>query len=160
MIRNRGWLAFLATLIMLVSGLVAGAVASSYMTDAQNGSNVKVSGCVVRLYDDGIEIHANGAHMCAGVERVQIDRNGNIEVIQTVRGASANPILFASCQTDETIGGRHGVMCGATGGTEDTSFALYDTKLNRKLNLNNPSDYARISGPVSNLWVGWFHSSW
>lgn len=157
-----------ASVALAGSGAYVGTVAatagsdSPYITDAVAGSDVKVSGCVIRFSNaDGTpSIHANGAHRCAGVESVRIDGAGQIEVIQTVSGPSENPILFAMCQTDETLGGKRGITCGATGGTGDTSFRLYDTQLGRPLDLRYPADRDRVQGPVSNLWVGWFHTSW
>lgn len=148
----------------LAAGLVAVACAqagaTAYRTGAVDGGDVIVSGCVIRFSDpDGYpSIHANGAHRCAGVESVGIDGAGRVEVVQTVQGAAENVVLFAQCQTDETLGGARGIICGATGGTDDTSFALYDTRLDRPLDLRYQADRDRVQGPTSNLWVGWLHA--
>lgn len=148
----------LGAVVTLSSGIAL--AASKYMTPAVPGEDTIVSGCVIRFSNpDGTpSIHANGAHMCAGVNSVRIDpKSGWIEVDQKVRGASKNVILFAQCQTDETLGGRRGIVCGASGGTDNTSFALHDTRINRMLDLRKASDRARVQGKNSNLWVGWFH---
>lgn len=153
-----------ATLVASAAiGLTAGATgtvaANAWMTDALPGEYVKVSGCVIRFSDpDGSpSIHANGAHHCAGVESVEITPQGRLRVIQTVTDPAENPVLFAQAQTDETLGGR-GITCGASGGTDDTEYVCFDSRINRALDLSNPSDLKRMQGKYSNLWVGWFHA--
>ena len=152
----------LLALVLTLTGIATAAWGSQWMPSAQSGSDVKVSGCVIRFSDpDALPtIHANGAHMCAGVRSVGIDRAGRLEIVQTVTDPAKNPVLFAQCQADETLGGARGIICGATGGTAVTSFALYDTRLGRQLDLNKRSDRMRLQGRNSNLWVGWFHGSW
>ena len=148
-------IALLAVIAVFFGGA---AVANSYMRPAYSGTDLLVSGCVIRFSNaDGTpSIHANAAHHCAGVSSVRIDQHGQLEIIQTVRGSHDNPILAAIAQTDETLSAR-GIMVGATGGTDSTRFRLYDTKIGRVLNLNNSSDRMRVQGSTSNLWVMWFH---
>ncbi len=129
------------------------------MTDAIPGSNVLISGCVVRFSDpEGWpSIHANGAHLCAGVSSVEVDpRNGMLRAVQTVTDPAAHPILFAFIQTDETLSAR-GIIGGASGGTADTHYVLYDTVLDRKLDLREREDRMRLQSPVANVWLGWVH---
>lgn len=156
---TRPILTTLALGVAALLGLGAGAAASSWMTPAVPGSDVVVSGCVIRFSNaDGTpSIHANAAHMCAGVESVRIDpATGWVEITQKVTGATQNPILFAQVQTDETLSGR-GIIAGATGGTDRTRFVLHDTTLGRTLDLRVQADRDRVQGRNSNLWVGWFH---
>lgn len=134
--------------------------ASAWMSDAIPGDKVIVSGCVIRfLVKDGgrPSIHANGAHRCAGVEKVSIDGSGQIRVDQSVEGASVNVVLFAVCQADETLGGSRGIICGASGGTDYTRYRLYDPRTGRALNLNKAADRQRVMGDTANLWIGAFH---
>ncbi len=129
------------------------------MTDAVPGSNILISGCVVRFSDpEGWpSIHANGAHLCAGVESVEVDpRNGFLRVIQTLKEPTATPILFAFIQTDETLSAR-GIIGGASGGTGDTHYVLYDTTIDRRLDLREQEDRLRVQSPVANVWLGWVH---
>ena len=153
--------AVLAVILVTVPALLA--VALTAKTDAVPGNQTLVSGCVIRFLpeDDGRpSIHANGAHRCAGVDSVRIDRAGQVEVIQTITDPGKNPILFAQCQADETLGGQRGIICGASGGTASTRFRLYDSRLGRTLDLRSSADRARVEGKNSNLWVGWFHTNW
>ena len=156
---NRSSLTTLALGVAALAGIGAGAAASSWITPAVPGSEIAVSGCVIRFSDpDGSpSIHANAAHMCAGVESVRVDPDtGWVEVAQTMTGATQNPVLFAQVQTDETLAGR-GIIAGATGGTDRTRFVLHDTALGRTLDLRVQADRDRVQGRNSNLWVGWFH---
>lgn len=152
-------LLILAVVAAALLGFGAGAAASTWITPAVPGSDVVVSGCVIRFSNaDGTpSIHANAAHMCAGVESVRIDpATGWVEVTQTMTGATQNPVLFAQVQTDETLAGR-GIIAGATGGTDRTRFVLHDTTLGRTLDLRVQADRDRVQGRNSNLWIGWIH---
>lgn len=145
----------LALLFALVVGL-GSAAAATYITAAEDGADTTVSGCVIRFSENAPTIHANGAHRCAGVESVHITDLGSIEVIQTIKDPGANPIIFAIAQGDETWAAR-GLIVGASGGTADTEYYVYDSRINRQLDLSNPADYDRIQGKWSNIWLGWFH---
>lgn len=142
--------------------LPAKALASvkNYMVSAIPGNKILVSGCVVRFSnaDGSPTFHANGAHLAAGVESVRVNpSNGRLQVIQTVRGAAANPVIFAFAQADETLAGR-GIMIGASGGTDDTEYVFYDTKLGHALDLRKQSHRMRLQGKNSNCWLGWVHA--
>lgn len=164
---RRGFLGLVASGLAAAAGVAqAGAAkaatyANAYMRDAVPGSDVKFSGCVVRFSNpDGTpSIHANGAHISAGVQSVYINRHGELQVVQTVSGPAENPIIFAFCQPDETLSTR-GIIAGASGGTGSTRFRFYDTKLGRQLDLTNYNDRMRMQGKNSNIWLGWVHTSW
>lgn len=134
---------------------------SEFMRDAVPGSQVKVSGCVVRFSnEDGTPtIHANAAHMSAGVSSVQISEHGDLEAVQTVQDATSNPIIFAFAQPDETLVAR-GIIAGASGGTDSTRFRFYDTTQGRTLDLRQAADRRRLQGRNSNVWLGWVHTTW
>lgn len=132
---------------------------NEFMTDPIPGSNVLISGCVVRFSDpEGWpSIHANGAHVCAGVESVEVNpRNGRLRVVQTLKDAAATPILFAFFQPDETLSAR-GIIGGASGGTADTEYVLFDTTADRALDLREREDRMRVQGEFANAWLGWVH---
>ena len=132
---------------------------NEFMTDPIPGSNVLISGCVVRFSDpEGWpSIHANGAHLCAGVESVEVNpRSGRLRVLQTLKDPAATPILFAVIQTDETLSTR-GIIGGASGGTDDTEYVLFDTTQDRALDLRERADRMRLQGEYSNVWLGWVH---
>lgn len=146
--------------IAIILGTASAAIANAWMTNHVDGANTVESGCVIRFSnpDGSPSIHANAAHQCAGVESVGITSHGTVRVTQTVDDPARYPILSITCQTDETLGGQRGMICGASGGTGDTDFWIYDTRINRKLNLNNSSDRMRVQGKNANLWVGWTHA--
>lgn len=131
---------------------------NEFMTGAISGRDVLISGCVVRFSDpDGWpSIHANGAHVCAGVSSVTVNEHGRLQVVQTLDDPGRTPILFAFVQTDETLAGR-GIVGGASGGTGDTQYVLFDTVRDRQLDLRRAEDRMRVQGPFSNVWLGWVH---
>src|SRR5699024_4234287 len=114
-----------AVLVALLAG-ATGAAAGSYFTDAAPGSEVLLSGCVVRFSDpDGApSIYANASHQSTGCTDVSITSAGRLRVTQTVTGATEHPIIFAFAQADETLSAR-GISCGASGGTDDTEYVCF-----------------------------------
>lgn len=136
------------------------AFANQYMVGARPAGNMLFSGCVIRFSDpDGWpSIHANGAHMSAGVSGVEVASNGRLRVWQTLKDPARYPVLFAFVQTDETLSSR-GIMAGASGGTGDTEYVFYDTRLGRALDLTQRSDRMRLQGKNSNAWLGWVHAN-
>ena len=158
-VTRKGFLASLAAVPFVGKGIQAMANNRQYMRGPISGRDVIISGCVVRFSapDGTPSIHANAAHGSFGVESVRVDsRNGWVELNQTPMHAPSNPIIFVQAQTDEFLSGR-GIIAGATGGTTQTRVSLYDTRIDRLLDLRNRSDRMRIQGEFSNLWVGWIH---
>lgn len=129
------------------------------MTGPIPGDQILISGCVVRFSDPQgwPSLHANAAHVSAGVESVRVNPdNGRLQVIQTLTDAAQTPILFAVIQTDETLSGR-GIIGGASGGTGDTEYVLFDTTQDRALDLREEEDRMRLQGKNANVWLGWVH---
>lgn len=123
------------------------------------GSQILVSGCVVRFSDpEGWpEIHANASHIAAGVESVGVDESsGWLEVIQSEMDAPSTPIIWAAANVDETLAQR-GIILGPSGGTNRTRFAVHDTHLRRTLDLREESHRMRLQGENSNVWLSWGH---
>jgi len=145
----------------LIGAAVAVAVAlpgANYVFGPASASETLVSGCVLRFDtpDGSPRIHANYSHHCTGVSDVFINKNGDLEVTQTM--AARNAVIFAFAQADETLVARD-IQVGASGGINRTVYRFYDGKLGRKLNLRSASDRKRIQGNSSNLWVGWVNKS-
>ena len=157
----RGMVGAVLALALSLGGVTL-AAGSAYQTGAVRSGALTVSGCVIRFSnpDGSPSIHANGSHRCAGVKSVGINEYGEIRVTQTVTDPAANPILFATCQADETLGGQRGIICGASGGTGETRFRLFDTRLGRQLDLTRQADRDRVQDKNANLWVGWLHTTW
>lgn len=148
---------FIATLLISAGSAFA---ASRYVVSAVPGDQTIVSGCVIRFSDPNgyPSIHANGAHACAGIDSVSVHpKSGWLLLNQTVTDPHANPILYYQVQADETLGGKRGIIAGASGGTNVSTVALYDTRIRRTLDLRNQSDRMRVQGANSNLWVGIVH---
>lgn len=160
MTKNRISYTLTVTLIAIALLFVGGVVHAKTTGDRVPGGDTVISGCVIRFNPDRTgqpEIHSNNSHLCAGVTKVGIAKNGRLRVIQSTAPAVKNPIIFAVCQHDETLTSR-GIICGPTGGTNHTEFQFYDTKLNRPLNLKKRADRLRLAGKSSNVWVGWVHA--
>lgn len=139
--------------------------------DAVKGCHVLVSGCVLRFSEEEgwvsngtVHLHRNEAHGAPGVVRAEIaQKDGSITMIQTVTGPHAHPTIGVFAQPDETLGGRMGIIAGATRGTGTTDFHLYDTRIGRRLDFRQKADRARIEGKFANLWVTLLHidaASW
>lgn len=147
---------------VLMLGLLAGVWASANngnRTGPVSGDQVIVSGCIIRFPPEVTgqpRIHSNGAHRCAGVDRVGISANGRMRVVQDTTDSQKYPIIQAVAQVDETLAAR-GIIVGPTGGNAHTEYQFYDTKLNRPLDLKKKSDRMRVAGKNSNLWVSWIH---
>lgn len=135
----------------------AATAASKWVTRAVPGKNILVSGCVVRFDtpDGSPRLHANAAHVTAGVTDVSITSSGRLRLVQSVHNPTRNPILFATAQADETLVKR-GISIGASGGTDDTSYLFAQN--GRKLDLNDPDDLMKLQGRYSNAWFGWIHA--
>lgn len=151
-----------ALTVAALLGATAATATHNHHTGPIPAEQTVVSGAVIRFLpeDDGHpSIHANGAHVAAGVKSVRIHPStGWVEVTQDMTNAPRNPVVTAQCQADEHLGGRLGIICGATGGTDSTRFALYSTKHDRPLDLRKKADRDFIAGSTSNLWVQWTHA--
>lgn len=156
--RNR-LLSLVTGLGLLAGGFTVG-IGDTWQTVEQPGQQTVVSGCVLRFLPEDTgrpSIHANGAHLCAGVESVTINQHGHVQVSQTIDDPSEHAILFVTAQPDESLVTR-GITAGASGGTGTTRFWLYDHKLGRQLDLTDRADRDRVSCSTCNLWVGWVHA--
>lgn len=111
------------------------------------------SGCCIRLDPGGVYIHHNAAHASLNVQGVSINAKGEVEVKHTSMG----PIIAAIASPDETIAGTKGILAGVSGGTGTSNIRLYDTRIDRKLDLKNSSDYKRVANQYSNIWLFWMH---
>ena len=155
---KRRWVAAAALTIGLLAGGGTVAVANGGH-DAVPGRDVLVSSAIVRFSGSGGApvLHCNASHACAGVSGVDITAGGELRLHQTITNPHAYPILTVQCQADETLGGRRGIICGASGGTDTTRFWLYDTRLGRQLDLSDPADLRRVAGDNANLWISFIH---
>src|SRR5690625_2194338 len=155
--------AVLALTVGLILGAsVTAAASSGHHVGPIPGDQTVISGAVIRFLpenDGHPSFHANAAHVAAGVKSVRVDPStGWVEVTQDMTNAPRNPVVTAQCQADEHLGGRLGVICGATGGTDRTRYPLYSTKHGRTLDLRKKADRDFIAGSTSNLWVQWTHA--
>lgn len=137
----------------LLVGTIGGAAANSARVAtpqlAPTKSSVSVGGCVIRLYTAGPELHANSTHTCVGVRSVDVTSMGRLRV----RYTAASDVVGLSAGADETLAGR-GIQVGVDGTSSYATMTLYDTKLERRLNLSRTTDYRRAAGSSSNIWFG------
>lgn len=120
----------------------------SHGTILPSGKGIVERGCVIRFTASGPKIHVNGAHQSIGVipNSIHINAQGNL----VFRLDIGLPVITTSISPDETLVADliHG---GLSGGANECVVWFADK--NGRLNLNNPAHYARISGPVSNVWI-------
>lgn len=109
-------------------------------------------GCVVRLPSTGPRVHANASHRCVGVKSVGLTSSGRIVVhaSQEQRGAVVN----VQGDPDETLTTR-GIAVGVSTSSTQMHFSLYDSRVNRRLDLRKPADRRRAASSLSNLWLSW-----
>ncbi len=112
-----------------------------------------MASAVIRLAPEGLYLHEDGGHALVGVSNVYL-RNGAV----FVESSKPGPVISAFAQPDETLGGKRGILAGITGGGPGSYIYLYDTRVDRRLDLEDESDYARVAGNYSNLWfeIKWY----
>lgn len=132
--------------------------------DAVPGSNVLITGGVLRFDEDhgwvskGTPyLHRNAAHAAPGIKSVELADDGAVRIHQTITDPHRYPIAAAMATPDETLGGRMGIIVGATRGTGSTDFHFFDTRIGRRLDFTVRADRERIESRVSNLWLAFIH---
>lgn len=122
-----------------------------YHRPAQQVGELFFLGAIVRLDPtDGIYVHTDDKHYSKGIEAVSVDSSGRLRINHENPGPIFGQMI---AQGDETITGLRGILVGPSGGGgAATTLTLYDTKLGRDLDLNNPSDYSRVAGSYANVW--------
>lgn len=109
-------------------------------------------GCVVRISTAGVKVHANSSHRCVGVSSVAISSTGRIQV--TASSEQRGAVVNVQGDADETLTTR-GIGLGVSASSSTMQFSLYDSRLNRRLNLRNAVDLRRVSGATANVWLSW-----
>ena len=168
---NRTLTKFLAGAAIVASSITGAAAigaatdtATPTKTNIDNPVNREVDtvtfgGCI-RIYPDssranGVRLkwHVDEGHHTVGINPRKdpvIDAAGFI----TFRFSSNTdpvPVIATSATPDETLVSR-GISAGVSNGTHLIRIRLYDSKLDRPLNMNNRADARRVASPVSNLW--------
>lgn len=105
-----------------------------------------VTGCVIRFYDTGPEIHANSAHVCTGANSVEMDERGDLLVRSDWHGA----VISIDVDPDECLTRRH-IDGGASNGLGQTRIEFY--RGTERLRL----DDSRMWGASCNVWITWVH---
>lgn len=109
-------------------------------------------GCVVRFDRTGPWIHTNGAHRCIGVRSVGLTGSGRLLVEMTDEQNAA--VLNVQADADETLTTR-GIAPGISVAGHRLVVDLYDSRIERVLDLSDEADRRRAAGPYSNLWLSW-----
>lgn len=136
-----------AAIVAALATTGAAAVASdTVVAPSADGSQVRISSCVIRLYTSGPQMYENDGHACLGVTSVRINTAGNLEISRT----SGGPIAYVSAAADETLA-RRGIIAGASGGLGTTVIVLYDTDTGRRVR----PDSTAVASSQSNLWLLW-----
>lgn len=120
-----------------------------------------ITGGILRIYPDGVEIHTNNSHGNTGIRGFGEDADGkNIWdesgrlIVKHV--AAGGVIVYIGASPDETLV-KNGITAGCSGGVGTTivQFAQYGQPLDMRL----PEDYAKVAGNYSNLWITWVHQA-
>ncbi|WP_088041580.1 hypothetical protein [Bacillus sp. EAC] len=136
------------TSVFYVTEKVSGYSSFSFLSSQVPQSQIKQRGGVIRFDPKGIYLHANETHHSVGIITAYINHKGQLEIITE----AVAPIITASANPDETLAER-GITAGLSVGNQKTVISF--SQNGRKLNLNNPADYDKISGSSSNVWVSW-----
>ncbi|WP_435198461.1 hypothetical protein [Janibacter sp. GS2] len=109
-------------------------------------------GCVLRMTTTGVTVHANTTHRCIGVSSVGISSTGRIRV--TASPEQRGAVVNVQGDADETLTTR-GIGLGVSASASTMNFSLYDSRLNRRLDLRKAADLRRVSGSTANVWLSW-----
>lgn len=120
-----------------------------------SGQGTVVGGCVIRILSTGPAVHANPSHRCVGVKSVRLSSSGKI--LLTASSEQRGAVINIQGDTDETLTTR-GIAAGTSVSSSQMYFSLYDSRINRRLNLRKASDLRRVRGSTSNLWLSWTKS--
>lgn len=136
------------TSVFYVAEKVSGSSSFSFLSSQVPQSQIKQRGGVIRFDPDGIYLHANETHHSVGILNAYINHKGDLEIVTE----SVAPVITASANPDETLAAR-GIYAGLSVGNQKTIVSF--SQNGRRLNLNSPNDYEKISGSSSNVWVSW-----
>lgn len=140
--------------LTIVAGVLAVALGASLAvapSAAQTTTaEVRVTGCVVRLYDTGPEIHQDAWHDCTGADAVSINASGDL----LIESSHSTPVISVTAALDETLA-RRGVLAGATQGVATTIVRFFDTGTGLAVDADDPA----VTGAWSNVWMTWVHQA-
>jgi len=120
-----------------------------------------VSGACIRLYSTGPEYHIDPEHSTIGLIDTStpptIDSSGYLEIklINSETDVPNGPVVAMTAASDETLTGL-GIFVGCSNGGEIVRMRFYKIGVG-PLDLNNPSHWAMVDGPYSNLWLTLVH---
>lgn len=123
------------------------------MDARDSNTTTEWSGCCIR-FDSRWgypTVHANSQHISVGVKSVSISDSGNLEIKH-----DGGPIVTMIASPDETLVEKN-IQVGLSGGGGTTVAKFYDGNLGRLLDLSNGSDWLRLYGQWSNLWLAWLN---
>ena len=140
-----GWLVAAILAIALVAS-TGPSVARAWTGGAADAGDVKISGCVIRLYTSGPEVHSNAAHSCLGVTSVGVNSAGDLRIVHLPGG----PIIACIAAIDETLAVR-GIITGCSGGSGVTVVRFYDVDSHKRVGVQSTA----VASSASNVWMTW-----
>lgn len=109
-----------------------------------------VTGCVIRLYPTGPEIHDDAWHDCTGADEVTLDADGDLRILSS----HSTAVISVTAAVDESLA-RRGILAGASGGVSWTEVRLYDVDTGQAVR----ADSAAATCTYCNLWMTWVHAA-
>lgn len=115
---------------------------------------------VVRLVRDGngdpeVYLLSDGGHAVIGVKYGQIASNGDLYI----RSSKPGPVTHAVATIGRQATGYKGIVCGLAGGGPGSYVGFFDARIDRRLDLNDPSDYDRLlTAGKASIWyaIEWY----
>lgn len=142
----------MSRVVVAVAAFVAGlvpAIAVAQVDPPAPAPTPIVTGCVIRLYDTGPEIHDDAWHDCTGADTVGLDAQGDLYITSS----HATPVVSVTAAVDESLA-RRGILAGASGGVGWTEIRLYDADSGQAV----AADSSAVTCSYCNIWVTWVHA--
>lgn len=139
-------LSIVATVLAVALGASLAVAPSAAQTTT---AEAIVTGCVIRLYDTGPEIHEDAWHDCTGADQVSINASGDL----LIESSHSTPVISVTAALDETLA-RRGILAGATQGVSTTVVKFFDTQSGQAVDADDPA----VTGQWANVWMTWVHA--
>lgn len=122
--------------------------ASSWAADYDPDNPPTVTGCVIRFYSTGPQIHENSAHLCTGANSVEVTEDGDLLITSDWQG----PVVSIAVNPDESLV-LLGILAGASDGLGKTKIKFWSAETGQRVRADSPT----LVCQWCNLWITWVH---